>query len=303
MEHSLQLAFPLIDPTDGHDERIVELISVAESYRPTDSLRALYFAHEALTLAQSQQRPDLELLALELLIGLMTTGDRLSEATPFILRAIELADATDDADRRSSLLGILGAWAIEVEQGLPLDRIGSRPPMDWALAMIARLERNRASAEQDDQTEPLPTPPPSASTIDDPATGLLNVRGLAAELLSLEERRSGYAIIQIVLGASSEALLKPVAQLAGQFVGDRGLLARNAPRTLTAVLPLFTGIAAMSMAEQMRRAFIRLSPDKDASIAIGVAIRQPGETSRDLLQRVADRTEEAAALRGINVAG
>ena len=85
VEESLQLAFPLIDPTDTHGERILDLISVAETFVATDNVRALYFAHEALTLAESQGHPELELLALKLLIGLLTTGQRLNDATPFIL--------------------------------------------------------------------------------------------------------------------------------------------------------------------------------------------------------------------------
>ena len=40
-----------------------------------------------------------------------------------------------------------------------------------------------------------------------------------------------------------------------------------------------------------------------ARIGIGVAIKQPGESSRDVLRRVADRAEEATLAAGVTVCG
>jgi GGDEF domain-containing protein len=141
------------------------------------------------------------------------------------------------------------------------------------------------------------------ASIDDPDTGLLNSLGMAAELLTLEEQATGYALIQIVLTGHTLPLLTSVARSAAQLIGDRGLVARNGLAMLTAILPSFTGIAAMSLAEQMRAAFVKQSADSFARIGIGVAIKQPGESSRDVLRRVADRAEEATLAAGVTVCG
>jgi len=126
---------------------------------------------------------------------------------------------------------------------------------------------------------------------------------MAAELLTLEEQTTSYALIQIALTGHTLPLLTAVARSAAQLVGDRGLVARNGPAMLTAILPSFTGIAAMSLAEQMRAAFVKQAADSFARIGIGVAIKQPGESSRDVLRRVADRAEEATLAAGVTVCG
>ena len=59
----------------------------------------------------------------------------------------------------------------------------------------------------------------------------------------------------------------------------------------------------MAMAEHLRVAFLKLTGETDATIGIGVAIRQRGESGRDVLRRVTDRAEEASYSPGVTVVG
>lgn len=299
MEQQLQLAFAQIDRSAAYDERIEDLLAAAESYLPEDTVRTLYYANEALMLAETGDRDALELRALRLIIDAMKTTGRASDATPYIVRAIDLAESIRDAGLLSALVDALGTWAIDVEQEQPQRQGGRRSSVDWAVATIARLERDYAQQ----QGATSPDDHRSEISIDDAETGLLNALGLAAELLSLEELQTDYAVIQIVLPESDPALLVAASRQAAQMVGDRGFVARNGTSLLTAVLPLFTGIAAMAMAEHLRVAFLKLTGETDATIGIGVAIRQRGESSRDVLRRVTDRAEEASYSLGVTVVG
>jgi hypothetical protein len=240
---------------------------------------------------------------LHLIIDSMSSVDRSTDATPYILRAIDLAESINDPELRASLMAALGAWAIDVEQESQTDQRSTRSSREWAVATIARLEREHAAQQHQSPGESPQTPGRADVAIDDPETGLLNALGLAAELLSLEERQIEYAVIQIVFSGDAPSSLVAASQLTAQLVGDRGLVARNGDAVLTAVLPNVTGIAAMAMAEHLRAAFARLVADDGATIAIGVAIKQVGETSRDVLRRVTDRAEEAGYRPGVNVAG
>jgi hypothetical protein len=284
VEQPLQLAFAHIDPSSALDERIADLLTATSAHLPDDPVRSLYFANEALVLAESADRIELELRALRAIISALEAAGRSAEAAPYIVRALDLADSVADADLLSSLVEAVGAWAITTEQELSAEQPDTR----------GARRRAANAAPQSDVVE---------RGIDDPETGLLNALALAAELLSLEERRTGYALIQMVFSGHSSGLFIGGARSAAEFVGDRGLVARNGASLLTAVLPGFTGIAAMSLAEHIRRAIAGLAAGSDATIGIGVAIKQPGETSRNLLRRVADRAEEASRQSGVSVAG
>jgi hypothetical protein len=276
VEQPLQLAFTHIDRSAAIDERILDLLTTAEAYLTSDHVRALYFANEALMLAESSDLVELELRALQLIIDSMTTADRSKDATPYILRAIDLAESVDEPNLRASMMAALGAWAIDVEQESLADHRDTRSSMDWAVATITRLEREHASGEGESPSEKPMKSSRTDLAIDDTETGLLNARGLAAELLSLEERQIEYAVIQIVFSADAPSPLVAAAQFAAQLVGDRGLVARNHNSVLTAVLPNVTGIAAMAMAEHLRAAFAKMAADDAITIAIGVAIKQSG---------------------------
>jgi hypothetical protein len=297
VEQPLQLAFAQIDRSSALDERITELLATSATHLPQDPLRSLYFANEALVLAETGDRIELELRALRQIVEALRSAGRQADATPYIVRAIDLADSIHDTDLLAALVDALGTWAIAVEQQpVESDPRRTRTSRDWAVAAISRLER------------PFPNNAPGSApmreaSIDDPDTGLLNSLGMAAELLTLEEQATGYALIQIVLTGHTLPLLTSVARSAAQLIGDRGLVARNGLAMLTAILPSFTGIAAMSLAEQMRAAFVKQSADSFARIGIGVAIKQPGESSRDVLRRVADRAEEATLAAGVTVCG
>jgi len=297
VEQPLQLAFAQIDRSSALDERISELLATSATHLPHDPLRSLYFANEALVLAETGDRIELELRALRQIVEALQVAGRQADATPYIVRAIDLADSVHDTDLLAALVDALGTWAIAVEQrpAEPGAR-RTRASRDWAVAAITRLERQFSNSA-----------PGSSSirdaTIDDPDTGLLNSLGMAAELLTLEEQTTSYALIQIALTGHTLPLLTAVARSAAQLVGDRGLVAYDGPAMLTAILPSFTGIAAMSLAEQMRAAFVKQAADSFARIGIGVAIKQPGESSRDVLRRVADRAEEATLAAGVTVCG
>jgi hypothetical protein len=116
VEQPLQLAFTHIDRSAALDERILDLLSTSEAYQPTDNIRSLYFANEALMLAESHDFIELELRSLQLIIRSMQIAQRSIDATPYILRAIDLAELIEDAKLRSTLVGALGDWAIEMEQ-------------------------------------------------------------------------------------------------------------------------------------------------------------------------------------------
>jgi GGDEF domain-containing protein len=289
VEHPLQLAFAHVDRRAALDERIEDLLSQATSHLPADHVRALYFANEALELTKVDASPGLQLRALRLMVDAMEAAGRAAEAAPYIVRAIDLADSIADADLLSSLVESLGAWAVAVEQDVPDDT------------------PRRTSSQREDcespQANTMPQPSLLPHGVDDPETGLMNAIGLAAELLSIEERQIGYALIQVIHSDHIADQFVESARVAAEFVGDRGLVARNGVSLLTAVLPGFTGIAAMSLAEHIRRAVAGIVAGTEASVGIGVAIKQPGETSRDLLRRVADRAEEAGRESGVAVAG
>jgi hypothetical protein len=299
LEQPLQLAFAQIDRSSALDERLEDLLSTAESYLSSDAVRALYYANEALALSESQDRTESQLRALQVAIAAMRSTGRAADMTAYIVRAIDLADAIDD-ETRGPLVDLLAEWAIAVEQepdphASPDWR--ERSPVNWAKAMIARLERARAEAPAYYSAQP------DVPSIDDPETGLLNGLGLAAELLALEDHQAGYALIQMRIAGHEPEALVHVARQVAQMIGDRGVVARNDRAVLTALLPSFTGIGAMAMAEQVRVALARAIADSGATVGIGVAIKQPGESSRDVLRRVVDRAEVAASEPGVTVAG
>jgi len=57
VEQPLQLAFAQIDRSSALDERISELLATSAAHLPQDPLRSLYFANEALLLADSEALP------------------------------------------------------------------------------------------------------------------------------------------------------------------------------------------------------------------------------------------------------
>lgn len=311
MAQPLQLAFSHIDRSSTLDDRILDLISDAKANLASDNLRALYYAHEALILADSHDRDELTLTALHLIIQTMKSAGRAADATRYVVRAIDLADSIRDTDVLTDLVGALGAWAIDVEQTEvtdgPLTVRRHHSSLAWARANIARLERALETVTfpggDSERPAPLAGYHRPASTIDDPETGLLNALGLAAELLTLEEASAEYAVVQIVLSDVDASMLVEVARRTAQLVADRGLVARNGSAVLTALLPSLTGIAAMAIAEHLRGALSRVTANTAATIGIGVAIKQPGELSRDVLRRVADRADEAGNTAGVSVAG
>ena len=138
--------------------------------------------------------------------------------------------------------------------------------------------------------------------IDDAETGLLNGRGLAAELLQLEQQRSQFALIQITV-VPDDVPMAELARVASTTTGTGGILARNARSQVTIILPFYTGVAAMTLAEQLKQALVSLERAGDVTIGIGVAIKQPQESARDVLRRVTDRAEEAVWQTGISVVG
>jgi hypothetical protein len=299
VEQPLQLAFAQIDRSSALDERIEDLLAAADAYLPSDTVRALYYANEALGLAESRDRIELQMRALQMVIAAMQASGRTAGATPYIVRAIDLADAVDAEEVRAPLVDLLAEWAIAVEQDDPRASPDwrERSPVNWAKAMIARLERAQgAEAAPDSSRRDIPG-------IDDVETGLLNALGLAAELLALEERQTEYALIQMRVSGHETAMLVEISRRAAQMVGDRGLVARNDHAVLTALLPSLSGIAAMAMAEHLRVSLAKGVADTNVTIGIGVAIKQPGETSRDVLRRVVDRAEEATYQPGVTVAG
>ena len=299
MEHPLQLAFTEVDRSSALDERIRDLLSAAESYRGSDDFRVLYYANEALILAELEDQIAPQLTALGLIIAVLVNGHRADDATPYIVRGIDLATELADPAHRAELLALMATWAIEVEQAPEHGTSAKwrdRSPVNWAKSMIARLEH----AQADDDSA---TARPARPRADDGETGLVNAVGLAAELLALEDQGIDYALIQVRLDETDRHRLVDIARRAAPMVGDRGIVARNGDALLTAVLPGFTGIAAMAMAEHLRDAFAKIPTNTEAGIGIGVAIKQRGETSRDVLRRVVDRSEVASSEPGITISG
>jgi hypothetical protein len=299
LEHPLQLAFTDVDRSSALDERIRDLLSAAESYRGADDFRVLYYANEALLLAEIEDQVAPQLTALSLIIAVLVEGHRADDATPYIVRGIDLANELADPAHRTELLALLTTWAVEVEQ-LPDQGASTnwrdRSPVNWAKSMIARLEH----AQSDISPE---TGRRADSRADDGETGLVNAVGLAAELLALEDQGIDYALIQIRLADTDHHRLVEIARRTAPMVGDRGIVARNGDALLTAVLPGFTGIAAMAMAEHLRDSFTKIPASADVGIGIGVAIKQRGDTSRDVLRRVVDRSEVASSEPGITISG
>jgi GGDEF domain-containing protein len=283
-------------------ERLEDLLSAAEEYLGSDDFRVLYYANEALQLAETRDLAAFQFRALKLVIDVLIANDRAADATPYIGRAIDLAEMAPDSEARASLVEMLGTWAVRMERepgSAATHDWRDRSPVNWARAMIARLERYQSNSESQreylgDRTE---------LEIDDFETGLLNALGFAAELLTLEDQQIDYALIQMRLVDVDDFRFAESARRAAQMVGDRGLVARNGDAVLTALLPACTGIAAMAMAEHLRNALAKIVTDTEGKIGIGVAIKQPGETGREVLRRVVDRAEEAVAQPGVTVSG
>jgi GGDEF domain-containing protein len=295
------------------DDRVRDLLSAARACADSDHLRALYWATEALALADSRERPEPQLAALQTVIEILSQSGRSRDAVPYVARAVDLAESIQDQAALDLLLDMLGTWAIAFEHTADSARPRKRranPSITWLASTIARLERIRATSHRIS---------PSARTdyqtserihrlhveIDDPETGLLNSRGLAAELAGLEEQNADYALIRVVIeptGADSATFVETARRIA-EIVNDRGAVSRTEPDSVTIVLPWFTGIAAMALAEHLRGTLARFHAGKDVAIGIGVAIKQPGESGREVLGRVADRASEARFGARVTVVG
>ncbi len=307
----MQLALTNVERSSANEERVEDLLSAARSHIGSDEVRALYFANEAYTLANQDNQPELELKSLLIIITALKRSGRANDATPFIGRAIELAPQSEIRESLDELLDLLGQWSIDLEK---TPRSGKRrgqseAPMGWIVAAISRLERERARLSvvpvADTPTPATPATPEERRQqldIDDPETGLLNGRGLAAELLQLEQQRSQFALIQITV-VPDDVPMAELARVASQTTGTGGILARNARSQVTIILPFYTGIAAMTLAEQLKQTLGSLERASDVTIGIGVAIKQPQESARDVLRRVTDRAEEAVWQSGISVVG
>jgi hypothetical protein len=295
------------------DDRVRDLLSAARACAASDYVRALYWANEALALADSSERPEPQLAALQTVIEILGQSGRSRDAVPYVSRAIDLAESIQDQSALDLMLDMLGSWAIAFEQTSDTARPRRRrsdPSVVWLASTIARLERVRAESHHFAAT---------ASTdvmtnervrrlrieIDDPETGLLNSRGLAAELAVLEEQTADYALIRVVIEPASDdsSTFVETARRIAEVVNDRGAVTRTEPDSVTIVLPWFTGIAAMALAEHLRGTLARLHAGKDVAIGIGVAIKQPGESGRDVLRRVADRASEARFGARVTVVG
>lgn len=307
----MQLAFSNTDSSLASDERIADLLAAAESNLNVDRVRALYFANEALLLSESLARPDAALRALQIIIDSMQADGRTADATPYIVRAIDLAELISDRDALDALVVLLGRWAIEIERTPTAVRSGSRKSQEasltWVLSTLARLERtiptdNNALDTLDLPAEPLLSRRPDLG-IDDPETGLLNSRGMTAELLRIEDQQTNFALIQVAVAKDFADLFLDLARHTAEMIGDKGVVARNGELMVTAILPGITGIAAMMLADQLRNGISRLVVAQNATVGIGVSIKQPGDSSRDILRRVADRREEATFSGGVSVVG
>ncbi|MDQ2682847.1 MAG: hypothetical protein M3Y37_04910 [Chloroflexota bacterium] len=303
----MQLAFSEVDPSLIARERISDLLAQARTWADCDPLRCIYFAHEALLIAQSSDRPDAELDALILLIHGMHTDRRTSDLTPFIARAIDLAETSGDRSQLDSLLELLGRWAVENEQD-PVPRQRNRSvELPWLLGAVARLEalRDGVASHADPAVFPdesLPRRRPDLG-IHDPHTGLLNARGMTAELVRLEDENQSVALIQVAVTDINLDLIPALAKVIDREIGELGIVARNADLTLTVLLPGMTGMAAMLLAQQLRNAVLRTLGGHPVPVGIGVAVKQYGDSTRDLLRRLVDRRDEALATGGVAVVG
>ena len=298
MEHPLQLAFTDVDRSSALDERIRDLLSAAESYRGEDDFRVLYYANEALLLAEIEDQVAPQLTALSLIIAVLVGGHRADDATPYIVRGIDLANELADPAHRTELLALLTTWAVEVEQ-LPDQGASTnwrdRSPVNWAKSMIARLEH----AQSDISPEMVAVLIPAPTRRNRPGQRSRFGRGTVGARRSRHRLR----VDPDSPGRYHHHRLVEIARRTAPMVGDRGIVARNGDALLTAVLPGFTGIAAMAMAEHLRDSFTKIPASADVGIGIGVAIKQRGDTSRDVLRRVVDRSEVASSEPGITISG
>ena len=295
------------------DDRVRDVLSAARACASTDLVRALYWATEALALADSSDRPEPQLAALKAVIEILGSSGRSRDAVPYVARALNLAETVQDEADVKAILDLLGWWAIAVEQETEGARPRKRradPSIASLIATFGRLQRIRSEADNrtagsssdvmtGERTRPV------RIEIDDPETGLLNSRGLAAELAGLEEQSADFALVRVVIeppSADRSTFIETARQIA-EVVNDRGTVTRTEPDSVTIVLPWFTGIAAMALAEHLRGTLARLHAGKDVAIGIGVAIKQPGELGRDVLERVADRADEARYGARVTVVG
>lgn len=307
----MQLAFSPTDRASISDERLADLLSAAAASLASDAVRSLYFANEALLFAESLNRPDSELLALKAVIAAIHADGRTADATPYLARAIALSEQTANREILDDLLAMVGRWAAEIEHEPTPGRSASRKRADATLPIlistIARLEQVRDDLPEVIDVAEMPAEPilirrPDLA-VSDPETGLLNARGMSIELLRLEDARLNYVLIQVAINERDADAFPALAQIVRAAVGDDGVIARNAEQTLTIMLPGSTGIAAMMLAEQLRTSILRSRETMPATVAIGVSIKQPGETSRDVLRRVVDRREEALQSGSVTVVG
>lgn len=295
------------------DDRVRDLLSAARACASSDHVRALYWANEALALADSRDRPEPQLAALHTVIEILSDSGRSQDAVAYVARAIDLAESIQDQAALDVLLDMLGSWAIAFEHTADAARPRRRrsdPSITWLASTIARLERIRADSSAftaTARTDMLTSERVRRLKveIDDAETGLLNSRGLAAELAGLEEQNADYALIRVVIELTEDdsATFVETARRIAEVVNDRGAVSRTEPDSVTIVLPWFTGIAAMALAEHLRGMLARLHAGKDVAIGIGVAIKQPGESGREVLGRVGDRASEARFGARVTVVG
>ena len=310
MEPPQQLSLSNVDSSPASDEQIVDLLKTSRAHLGDDNVRALFYANDAFTIAATSAKPLLQLKAALLIIEAMTRSGRAPDAVPFVQQAVELTYATQDQESLDGLIDLLGRWSIEAENTHPgrsrrSARTSAAIPAAWLASTIAGLDsaRARLSAEQQVASKLTPADERRAHfNIDDAETGLLNGRGLAAELLNLEQQSGQFALIQITV-VPDDSPISRIATIALETTGTGGILSRNGRAQITIVLPFYTGVAAMTLAERLKNAFALIESGESVTIGIGVAIKQPGESAREVLRRVTDRAEEAAWETGIFVVG
>lgn len=313
MEPQQQLQFANMAWGTEPDDRVRDVLSAARACSSTDQVRALYWATEALALADSGARPEPQLAALQAVIEILSASGRSRDAISYVVRAIDLAESIQDQSTVDLLLDLLGSWAITLESSLDSARPRKRradPSVTWLAATVSRLQRIRTEAGGESagtSRDVLTAERVSRGRIeiDDPETGLPNSRGLAAELAGLEEHAADFALVRVVIEppVADRSTFAETARRIAEVVNDRGIVARTEPDSVTVLLPWFTGIAAMALAEHLRGTLARLHAGKDVAIGIGVAIKQPGEVGRDVLGRVADRADEARHGARVTVVG
>src|SRR5688500_20401402 len=94
------------------DDRVRDVLAAARACADTDQVRALYWACEALALADSSDRPEPQLAALQAVIEILNASGRSREAVAYVARAIGLAESSQDEGAAAELLHLLGTWAI-----------------------------------------------------------------------------------------------------------------------------------------------------------------------------------------------